>query len=168
MASDLQRVARHLNEVVEHLRILARELRPMLLHDLGLEDALRSLATGLATPDMNVHASFPSCIPRLDEAAEVAVYRVAQEALTNAVRHSRARSITLTLAADDRTLTLEVRDDGCGFRTGDGRNRALGLVSMEERAVALGGHLEMRSVPGEGTAIRLVCPIAARSPASAA
>jgi signal transduction histidine kinase len=167
-ATDLERVSHYLSEVVEHVRLLGRELRPMLLHDLGLEDSLQSLATGLATAETSVRTEFPSRVPRLEEGAELAVYRIAQEALTNASRHAQAKTIVLTLATDERTLTLEVRDDGLGFDTGDRRDRALGLVSMRERALALGGRLEVQSTPGQGTTVRLVCPLAERSPASAA
>ena len=167
-AGDLQRIVRYLNEVVEHVRLLARDLRPMLLHDLGLQDSLQSLAVGLATHETTVAASFPTRVPRLEEGVEIAVYRIAQEALTNAVRHARARSVALTLSATDRTLALEVRDDGCGFDAGHAAERALGLVSMQERALALGGRLEVQSAPGTGTTIRLVCPLVERSPASAA
>jgi two-component system, NarL family, sensor histidine kinase UhpB len=168
VAPDLQRVAHYLGEVVEHVRLLARELRPMLLHDLGLEDSLLSLTTGLATPLTAVRATFPTRVPRLEEGAELAVYRIAQEALTNASRHAEARTIVLTLSTDERTLVLEVRDDGRGFDADARHHAALGLVSMQERALALGGRLEVRSTPGAGTIIRLVCPLAERSPASAA
>jgi PAS domain S-box-containing protein len=165
---ELARVGRYLSEVVEHLRQLAGELRPMLLHDLGLEGSLRSLALGLANETTQIQTVFPTPVPRLEEAAEVGVYRIAQEALTNALRHGRARVVELRLAPDGVRLRLEVRDDGCGFDPSRRRTTALGLLSMEERALALGGRLEVTSVPGEGTTIVLDCPLAARSRASAA
>jgi len=116
-----------------------------------------------------VVAVFPTSIPRLREELEIGVYRIAQEALTNAVRHSGAQAIQLTLAADDGTLRLEIADDGCGFAPDARRGtEALGLVGMEERALALGGRLDLRSAPGEGTRIRLECPLELRKPASAA
>jgi PAS domain S-box-containing protein len=168
-AAELDRIVRYLNEVVEHLRLLARELRPMLLHDLGLEGSFRSLAMGMSTELTRVVAEFATAIPRLEEDIELAVYRIAQEALANATRHASARTITLTLAVAEKSLTLEVRDDGCGFDLRDRqRSEALGLVSMEERALALGGRFEMSSEPGKGTAVRLECPLATRAPASAA
>jgi len=167
-AADLQRVECHLGDAVEHLRLLARELRPLLLHELGLEGSLRSLAAGMASADTSVAARFPTAVPRLDEASEIAVYRIAQEALGNASRHAGARSVVLTLAASDGILRLEVRDDGRGFDPREGRLRGLGLLGMEERALALGGRLDVRSEPGQGTAVRLECPIAAHVPASAA
>jgi signal transduction histidine kinase len=97
----------------------------------------------------------------------VTVYRIAQEALANAARHAGARSIVVALAASDGRLCLEVQDDGCGFDPAAPRAEALGLVSMEERAQALGGRLELKSAPGAGTTVRLECP-ATRVPASAA
>jgi two-component system sensor histidine kinase UhpB len=167
-AGDLQRVARYLNELVEHVRRLARELRPMLLHDLGLVDSLTSLAQGLASPATAVRVAFPTPIPRLQENVELAVYRIAQEALANAIRHAHAGAIDLTLSTGNGVLALEVRDDGCGFAPEDRHEQALGLLSMEERALAVGGRLEITSTPQQGSIVRLQCPIAASSPATAA
>jgi two-component system sensor histidine kinase UhpB len=169
MDTALARVGRYVTEVGEHLRQLARELRPMLLRDLGLEESLHSLADGMTTAGMSVAATFPTSIPRLREETEIGVYRIAQEALTNAARHAGASSIRLTLATDGPTLRLEVTDDGCGFAPDDRRgSEALGLVGMEERALALGGRLEVHSAPGHGTTVRLVCPFELRASASAA
>jgi PAS domain S-box-containing protein len=162
-STELGRVSRYLGEVVEHLRLLAGDLRPMLLHDLGLEGSLRSLAVGLSNDATTVVTVFPTPVPRLEETAEVTVYRIAQEALANALRHARASSVVVELCADAGRLHLEVRDDGCGFEPGRRRSSALGLLSMEERALALGGRLEVRSVPSRGTTILLDCPLAERA-----
>jgi PAS domain S-box-containing protein len=159
-SAELGRVSAYLGEVVEHLRLLAGELRPMLLHDLGLEGSLRSLALGLSSPETRIDAIFPTPIPRLDEVAEVTVYRIAQEALTNALRHAAARTVRVELSTATARLHLEVCDDGCGFDPGHRRATALGLLSMEERALALGGRLDVRSVPDQGTTVVLDCPIA--------
>ncbi len=163
-AAELDRVVRYLHELVEHLRVLARDLRPMLLRDLGLEGSLRSLADGMASTETTVRAEFPTPIPRLDEDIELAVYRIAQEALANAVRHAAARTIVVTLAVDSRHLRLVVRDDGCGFDLA-APSDALGLVSMRERALALGGRFEVASTPGEGTVVQLECPLLTRAAA---
>ena len=164
-AGNLDRIARSLREVVDHLRELARDMRPLLLHDLGLEGCLRSLAEGMASPQTRVSAECETPTPRLDEASELGIYRIAQEALLNSVRHATARNVVLTLGARDGTLRLEVRDDGCGF---DPRRRerslCLGLASMEERAVALGARFELRSEPHEGTIVTLECPLTSRAP----
>jgi PAS domain S-box-containing protein len=166
-SQKLARVGQHLNELGEHLRLVARELRPMLLHDLGLEDSVRSLAAGMATTT-RITTRVPTPIPRLGEEVEVAVYRIVQEAITNAVRHAHAREIVVTLAASEGVLTVEIRDDGHGFEVKARRRDALGLVSMEERALALGGKLQVISEPGRGTAVVLTCPLIRSVPRPAA
>jgi PAS domain S-box-containing protein len=166
-AREFERVGGYLGQLVDHLRLLARELQPLQLHDLGLEGSLRSLAQGLASECCSVVPLFPTSIPRLSEEAEVGVYRIAQEALTNAIRHAEAGRVRLMLAAMGDILRLEVSDDGCGFDPDD-RSNALGLVSMEERALSLGGRLTIWSSPGGGTTVRLECPIGERASASAA
>ena len=155
----LAQAQRYLRQVGEHLRMLARDLRPLQLSDLGLGECLRALAAGMTTETVHVTVTFPTAIPRLGEEMEVAVYRVAQEALANAVRHAKARTVTLTLGAVGSVLRLEVRDDGHGFDRNQLRSAALGLVAMEERATALGGRLRVDSTPGTGTSVCLECPV---------
>ncbi len=166
--SELAHATRHLTEVIEHLRLVGRDLRPMLLSDLGLTESLRAFTTKASSLQRRVGARFPTPIPRLDDETEIAVYRVAQEALGNALRHADARSIDLLLRSDEDRLLLEVRDDGRGFDRTAPRTDSLGLASMEERALALGGRLEIVSSPGQGTCVRLECPLKVRNPASAA
>ena len=164
VAGEFARVVRYLNELVEHLRLLARDMRPMLLRDLGLEGSLRSLADGMASSTTRVSAEFPTPVPRLDEEIELAVYRIAQEALANAARHADASAIVVTVTVTAGRLVLEVRDDGRGFDAEPGTHvDALGLVSMRERALALGGVFEVVSAPGEGTLVRLDCPLVSRA-----
>ncbi len=141
----------------------------MLLRDLGLEESLHSLAEGLTAAGTPVTTLVRTAIPRLDEETEIGVYRIAQEALANAARHAAARAIRITLTVTGPELELEIADDGRGFAP-DGRrgSEALGLIGMEERALALGGHLELRSAPGEGTLVRLRCPATLRRTVSAA
>ncbi len=166
--AELTRAARHLTEVIEHLRLVGRDLRPMMLSDLGLTESLRAFTTKVSSLQRTVTARFPTPIPRLDDETEIAVYRVAQEALGNALRHADARSIDLMLRSEQGKLLLEVRDDGRGFDPKARRTDSLGLASMEERALALGGRIEILSSPGRGACVRLQCPLKVRSPASAA
>ncbi len=169
LAPELQRIGGYVGEVGEHLRQLARDLRPMLLRDLGLEESLHSLAEGLTAAGTPVTTLVRTAIPRLDEETEIGVYRIAQEALGNAARHAGARAIRVTLGVTGIVLELEIADDGHGFVPDARRGtEALGLVGMEERALALGGHLEVRSAPGEGTLVRLRCPATLRRAMSAA
>ncbi len=166
VAVTIAQAGRYIQTVCDHLRDLAHELRPMLLDDIGLEGSLRALADGCATGATQVRVAFTTPITRLDEAVETAVYRIAQEALANAVRHAGAAVITVTLGVAS-TVELEVRDDGRGFDASEAlRMHSLGLVSIEERALAVGGALSVTSTPGSGTVVRFSCP--RRAPAAVA
>jgi PAS domain S-box-containing protein len=158
--ATLARAQTHLRAVGEHLRLLARDLRPLQLSDLGLGECLRALATGIAGHGLVIDVTVPDAIPRFGEDTEVTVYRVAQEALANAVRHAAAARVTLTLGTSNGELVLEICDDGRGFERSTLHAAALGLVAMEERAAALGGTLRVHSAPGAGTTVRLQCPLA--------
>ncbi len=135
-ARGFEKVGRYLGQLVDHLRLLARELQPLQLHDLGLDGGLQSLVRGLSTGSCTVESEFSTPVPRLREEIEVGVYRIAQEALTNAVRHAEAGRVRALLAVVGETLRLEVSDDGCGFDP-DERDSAFGLISMEERALSI-------------------------------
>jgi len=89
---------------------------------------------------------------------ETDVFRIAQEALHNALRHSGAERIALTLRCSGDGVELTVTDDGIGFEVGAARSRRLGLTTMAERARAIGGQLELVSAPGAGTTVRLSVP----------
>ncbi len=157
-AADFARIARVANGLGDHLRLLAHELRPVQLGDLGLEGSLRSLAGGLSTDTSAIEVLFSTGVPRFEEQTEVGIYRIAQEALTNAMRHAGASHIELLLAVEGDVVRLEVCDDGCGFVLPEGGD-GFGLFSMEERALSLGGHLHVWSSPGTGTTIRMTCPV---------
>jgi signal transduction histidine kinase len=100
-------------------------------------------------------------LPALDEQRETVLYRVAQEAITNALRHSGSTDVTVRLAARPRGVVLEVRDRGSGFDP-DHTSGGLGLDSMRERAASVGGTLAITSTEGNGTSVRLTVP---RTPA---
>jgi PAS domain S-box-containing protein len=159
LAIELARASHFLAELVEHLRLLARELRPLQLRDLGLEESLHALAIRMSSPTTSVVARVTSPVPRVADEVEMSMYRVAQEALANALRHAEPSSIALTLVVHDGRIRLEVHDDGCGFDPTRRPSEALGLTSMEERALALGGRLSVESAPGAGTTIAFECPI---------
>jgi signal transduction histidine kinase len=96
-------------------------------------------------------------LPALDPVRETAVYRIAQEAISNAARHSGAKQILVSLAARKRSIALEVSDSGTGFDVGVPR-AGLGLASMRERAASAGGRLTITTAPGKGTTVRLTVP----------
>jgi signal transduction histidine kinase len=159
------------DQAIEQVRTLALDLRPAILDDLGLVAALRwlvnrqSLRAGV---DWAFRASGSD--GRLPAAIEICCFRLAQEALTNVIRHAGARHVAIELAFDDDEVQLVVRDDGKGFDVRAARDRAaygasLGLLSMEERASLAGGTLQIESTPGHGTTIRARFPLPAKEPA---
>jgi signal transduction histidine kinase len=124
----------------------------------GLAGSLRSYAV-LAGRTYGAEVRFQTAaqLPALGPQQETAVYRVAQEALHNALRHSGATTICVSLSATRRRVILEVADHGRGF-VAEAPSGGLGLASMRERAAAAGGTLTVRSRPGEGTLVRLDLP----------
>jgi PAS domain S-box-containing protein len=163
---ELARAGEHLLRVMEHLRTLGRDLLPVMVRDLGLEQSLRTFVSGLTSGETKVTATLPLGLPRLGEQTEIGLYRIAQEALTNAIRHARAHNVALELTVDGKLVRLVVRDDGRGFRPGAATAKGLGIGSMKQRALALGGKLDVRSEPGSGTTVSVECLLAA--PLSAA
>jgi signal transduction histidine kinase len=145
------------------LRALIFELRPESLEREGLVGALEKQAAAVqARHGLHVRMQVAG-EPDLPQAAKEAVYRVAQEALHNAVKHARAHTLDLHLELGDGEVGLVVADDGRGFDTGREFPGHLGLQSMRERAAAVGGTLEIQSAPGEGTRLRARFPLAAHS-----
>ena len=132
------------------------ELRPPALETEGLATTLRKHVDVLRRVHRREIGLRVSGTPRLSPRADGEVFRIAQEALQNALRHARAEHVDLTLEARDGALVLSVADDGDGFDPADPslRSRRLGLTSMEERARAAGGRLEIDSRPGAGTTVR--------------
>jgi two-component system sensor histidine kinase UhpB len=146
------------NQAMEELIALARQLRPAALDDHGLAAAL---AAHVREYDRRgaVDANFEveSELTELPQDVELVIYRVAQEALTNAARHSGATHIDVSLGRANSSVVLEVRDDGRGFAFAEGE-RGLGLSGMRERALLVDGSLEIDSRPGKGTRVRLEVP----------
>ena len=149
------------------MRELATDLRPPLLDEFGLEAALRWYVEREAK---RAGIAFRLSLAHLDERPPIAVettcFRLAQEALTNVIRHAQARVVDVELSEATGTLQLVVRDDGQGFDVAAARRRATqggsqGLLSMQERVALAGGELEIESAPGKGTAVRARLPLAA-------
>jgi two-component system sensor histidine kinase UhpB len=155
----LRRVADAVRESLDEVRRIARELRPEALDDLGLVNALIALCTRLDAQDgPRVRRDLQGKLPALSPDVELVVYRVAQEGLTNALRHSDARSASVSLKADAETVTLRVVDDGKGMPAqlpGD----TAGIAGMRERALLVGGRLSIQSRPDQGTEVRLTIPV---------
>jgi len=154
---------------IARMRDLAQDLRPPQLDELGLEASLRwyvereSTRAGLQLDlDLQLLPSAP--LP----AVATTAFRVVQEALTNVIRHARARRVRIALGPVDGHLELSVGDDGAGFDVADARRRAVrggsqGLLGMQERVVLAGGNLHIDSAPGHGTTVEAWLPLAGGS-----
>jgi len=141
------------------VRDLAMGLRPSMLDDFGLKPALEWLVRDLARRcDIRVDLSVEGELNRLSDAHRTCIYRVVQEALTNCVRHARARRVMVTLVDRQDSLFLGVEDDGCGFMTTAPR-AGLGLLGLDERVRELGGHFAIDSGKGLGTRLRVTMPV---------
>jgi two-component system sensor histidine kinase UhpB len=142
-------------ESLEDVRLIARRLRPEALDDLGLTSALAALTNSLGrVGEVTIERRIASSLPPLHPDAELVVYRVAQEALTNALRHADCSALRLELRELEGGVQLEVADTGAGF---DSRHvpEGAGIRGMRERALLAGGALEIESAPGAGTTVRL-------------
>lgn len=144
-----------LTETLERLRTLARDLRPPALDTLGLADALEDMCHRVVR-HTTLNVSFAGQEPTaLSEEATIGLYRLAQEALTNVVRHAAAHNVWITLNQDDDTTSIIIEDDGKGIPPEylDRTDVGVGLLGMRERIELLGGTLEIDSAPDQGTRI---------------
>lgn len=158
LAEELEETKRLANQAMRELLSLARQLRPTALDDLGLEAAIDGLVGQLREAGTEAALVVDERGEvRLSEEAQLVVYRVAQEALSNAARHSGARQVEVSFASGPDGAELTVRDDGRGFAF-DEAGAGLGLAGMRERALLVGGRLDVESRPGHGTSIHLVVP----------
>ena len=156
---------RMVEKSVEIVHRFARELRPMVLDDLGVVPALHSFMKGF-TKRTGLHVQFTTFtsgrIAELDSDTRTVLYRIAQEALTNVARHAQASRIEVSLRKLPRGIGLTIKDNGKAFQVEQVLhakvNKRLGLLGMRERVEMVGGHLRIESAPGHGTAIRAEIP----------
>ncbi len=147
------------NESLEDVRRIGRDLRPEALDDLGLVNALIALCTRIADQSgIVIERRLSSPLPPRSADVDLVVYRVAQESLTNVMRHSGATRAVVSLEHAGDELVLRVRDDGRGTADTPGAG-ASGIAGMRERAMLIGGHLTVRSKVGAGTEVMLAVPI---------
>lgn len=164
--AEMRSVAAVAGEAHTELRAVIDGLAPPDLANGGVAGSLRSYAKFAGRTHGTAVRVVAADLPPLGAQREAAVYRVAQEALHNALRHSGASDIAVTLAMRQRRVVLEVTDDGVGFATRPPPG-GLGLLSMRERANSVGGALTIRTAPGAGTRVRLSIPAADGRPAGA-
>jgi len=157
---QIQQCQELLDRTEQQLRQLSHELRPMVLDDLGWLAAIEFLAAAVSARSAIPIEVCSSVTQRLPAPVETALYRVVQEALTNATRHARPRRIRVEIDQDQGGLRGIISDDGVGFEVEPCvRNGGLGLRGMHERLGALGGSLQVVSEPGRGAEIRFRLPM---------
>jgi two-component system sensor histidine kinase UhpB len=156
---DVEEAKEGLRTALEEVREIARRLRPEALDDLGLGNALRALVASVARDArLDVTPEIEADLPRLTPEQELVVYRVAQEALTNALRHADAGALRFSLRFDGDEIVLTVEDDGRGFDSALVAT-ASGIRGMRERALLVRGRLDVDSAPGRGTVVTLRAPL---------
>ena len=149
---------------IDDVRRVIRDLRPIYLEDLGLVPAIEMLTQSLNQPDRLAAAcAIAGEVRRLSPEHELAVYRIAQEALNNVIRHAQAKHVDVQMRFSE-TLSISICDDGVGFAMPD-RVDALtdrghfGLIGMRERAELIGARLVIQSSPGQGTTVEVMLPL---------
>jgi len=166
--SDISRIEGHVHDLksiaedmLGNIHRLIADLRPSLLDDIGLVAAIEWYGEQRLKPYGLSFRLLEHTLPeRLPPPVETVVFRIVQEGLTNIVRHARASSVIVRLFQEQDEVTLEIRDDGVGFdpqllEAPEADGRGLGLRGMRERAMILGGSLEIESAPGTGTTVRI-------------
>ncbi|HET6858664.1 MAG TPA: sensor histidine kinase [Streptomyces sp.] len=162
LRGELRQVQEITRGSLNEVRRLVRRLRPGVLEDLGLVSALTSLTTEFSTHvGLRVVRRFDTGLSALDQQTELVLYRVAQEALTNAARHAEAGQVEVSLRRTGEAVVLAVADDGRG--TGGAREGA-GIRGMRERALLIGATLDVTSEPQAGTTVRLTVPLLRKQP----
>ncbi len=152
-----------LNQVEKHLRRYSHELRPTILDDLGWIPAIRFLAEGISKrANLPIHID-AAVSGRPPSAIETTLYRIVQEALTNAVKHAKASNVWIRAWRENLALCCSIRDDGAGFNTQQSQRaplrKGLGLIAMQERVSAIGGTLQIESQPDHGTELSIRLPL---------
>jgi two-component system sensor histidine kinase UhpB len=156
LRTELHQVQETTRDSLDEIRRIARRLRPGVLEELGLVSALKSLTTEIpGHSGITARRQLEPNLPPLGEEAELVLYRVAQESLTNVVRHAHARRLDLTLHRTPTGVELRIRDDGRGLR---GAPEGAGIRGMRERALLVGAELALGPGPMGGTEVRLDVP----------
>lgn len=162
VAGELEEARETARSSMEEVRSISKRLRPEALDNLGLASALEVLADRMSSQiGLPIERDIDGRLPAVGPEVDIVVYRVAQEALTNAARHSGASAMRLTLAASDGCLSLAVTDDGVGI--GD-KTPGAGVLGMRERALMVDADLDVDGGRDGGTAVRLRVPIGAERP----
>jgi two-component system, NarL family, sensor histidine kinase DegS len=165
--AELRQLREQLRRELGDIRSFISQLRPPILDELGLNGAIEDTIDFVrSATGATITADLKASPDTLSDAERTVVLRVAQEALQNVRKHARATTVTITTRADDESWVLDVADDGHGFDVGGAAARGrrnFGLQFMRERAELIGARLDVRSRPGDGTAVRLAIPTRAQT-----
>jgi signal transduction histidine kinase len=168
-ASNMERTKQNLHQLelltansLDELQRLIADLRPSHLDDLGLPSALRWYANVLQERvKMDIHVDIQGEEQPVSSPVKIAIFRIAQEALTNVIKHAQAKNVQVVLAYGEDSVLIRVSDNGHGFdmeSAGSGKRISWGLKGMEERASLLGGKFGIQSRPGQGTSVEISIP----------
>jgi signal transduction histidine kinase len=161
-AKELRKIA---SKAIEEVSRLARGLHSSVLDQFGLKEAIEKVAkehSSLHSTPVNLDFG-KTPFAELNTQLQIGIYRIIQEALTNIARHSRATSVSVRFEWSDPLLKLFIRDDGQGFRSrnlSELPSKHLGIEGMRQRAIILGGALDIKSEPNKGTLIEVRLPVA--------
>ncbi len=156
----------NLCQSMDDLRRLSMNLRPSILDNFGLVAGVRWLVDNTGGSACRMTTKVRGVAPKMSGLAEVTVFRVVQEAISNIHRHAKADAASVTIEFAEHHLMLEIHDDGVGFHQADrlaqsGGKPKLGIIGMEQRVLAIGGTMNLESSPGQGTTISAVIPYTA-------
>jgi signal transduction histidine kinase len=169
LAEKLARAMKNLDQGVQAKRRIIENLRPTSLTSFGLVVALNEYADQVREQNgWHMNLELPEDDFSLPEDASIALFRITQEALTNAAKYAQAKHIRISLSCNGHSAELEIEDDGVGFVRGEARPKSHGLAGMRQRMMGLNGVLEIDSEPGRGTRVRALLPLAISEAAESA
>lgn len=162
VSAELAELRQIAQTIQEGLRSMAHALHPSVLEHFGLTEAVRGfMRDASADSEVELRADVAANFPRFAPTEETSIYRIVQEAVTNSLRHARAKKVRVAFMRNNGAAHISVEDDGCGFdtRSAEALN-GIGIVSMRERAEMIGGQLLISSASGRGTKVTLSIPVA--------
>jgi signal transduction histidine kinase len=154
----IQKLSEELDSLVTDLHGLSHRLHSSKLQHLGVKPALRELCTLLARSGLHVDLTVGEELEPVPEEIALCIYRIAQEALNNTLKHSRGNHAVINLSKTDAEYHMMIKDDGVGFDT-EAHSQGLGLISMKERLSPFKGHIAVKSIAGQGTEIVVGIPL---------
>ncbi|UOQ48317.1 sensor histidine kinase [Gracilibacillus caseinilyticus] len=157
---EMRNVRMMIRESLYEVRRIIYDLRPMALDDLGLIPTIKKYITTLEDQHSNIKFTYQSQDKRLDNQYEVALFRLIQESIQNAIKHANASSINVYVEITDEKVMATITDNGSGFEQGDKKDKSFGIIGMHERVDILDGDIQITSKEGIGTKVWIEIPIA--------